>query len=195
MSIQDQYIAWIRTALDNNPRLSQAGLARAWGKNKMVVTRLLQGARDIKVEDVPVIAQYLGVPVPNFQKGTGPASPGAMLAIAGRIGEAWYEKGRGRSVSVADVQTVPALPDLAMTIQVAYRLEVTVAALGLHAGDILLCSTAQPGHGRVVVTRRERAGFESLSLATMEAGKPRPAIDAVAGGVVIADVVESRHRW
>lgn len=56
-------LKWIAEQLDR-PGFSQAGLARALGKDAAAVNRLLKGDRQIKANEVPVILDYLQVDPP-----------------------------------------------------------------------------------------------------------------------------------
>jgi transcriptional regulator with XRE-family HTH domain len=56
-------IGWLTQQLER-PGYSQAGLARALGKDPSAVSRILAGDRQIKAKEVPLILQYLGVEAP-----------------------------------------------------------------------------------------------------------------------------------
>ena len=51
---------WIKSVIDTTPNLTQKGLAEAMGLNPAAVNRMLYGARQIKVTELPVIEAYLG---------------------------------------------------------------------------------------------------------------------------------------
>ena len=51
---------WIKSVIDTTQGLTQKGLAKAMGLNPAAVNRMLHGARAIKVDEVPVIEEYLG---------------------------------------------------------------------------------------------------------------------------------------
>ena len=57
-------IKWIAEQLDR-PGFSQAGLARALGKDAAAVNRMLKGERQIKVNEVPAILGYLKAVPPD----------------------------------------------------------------------------------------------------------------------------------
>lgn len=61
-------VKWIAEQLDR-PGYSQAGLARALGKDAAAVNRMLKGERQIKVNEVPAILAYLKTAPPD--DGTG----------------------------------------------------------------------------------------------------------------------------
>jgi len=69
-------VKWISDQLDR-PGYSQAGLARALGKDAAAVNRMLKGERQIKANEVPVILDYLQV--------APPASDRAATALAGTM--------------------------------------------------------------------------------------------------------------
>ena len=51
----------IRDVLKSSSGLSQKGLAEAMGVNPAAVNRMLHGARNIKINEVPIIEDYLGI--------------------------------------------------------------------------------------------------------------------------------------
>lgn len=51
---------WAKSVIDSTPGLSQKGLAKVMGLNPAAVNRMLHGARKIKVDEVPLIEEYLG---------------------------------------------------------------------------------------------------------------------------------------
>lgn len=51
---------WIAEALDRNPRKTQAGLARALGRDASSVSRLLKGKRQVKANELSKIIAYIG---------------------------------------------------------------------------------------------------------------------------------------
>lgn len=57
-------LKWIRDGLRKSGK-TQAGLARALGLAPPAVSRLLKGERQLKADEVPVIARYLGVTPPE----------------------------------------------------------------------------------------------------------------------------------
>ena len=56
----DKLHQWIKSVIDSTPGLTQKGLAEAMGVNPAAVNRMLYGARQIKVTELPVIENYLG---------------------------------------------------------------------------------------------------------------------------------------
>jgi phage repressor protein C with HTH and peptisase S24 domain len=75
---QTMDLKWIAEMLDR-PGYSQAGLARALGKDAAAVNRMLKGERQIKANEVPVIVDYLQVMPPASDRA-------ATLAAAGSPG-------------------------------------------------------------------------------------------------------------
>lgn len=51
----------IREALENNPQLTQRGLAARMGLDPAAVNRMLYGRRGIMAEEIPIIEDYLGL--------------------------------------------------------------------------------------------------------------------------------------
>lgn len=60
------YRDWIRKGLAQ-PGKSGKGLARALGVDNSVVSRMIHGKREIKADELPIIAEYLGLPLPSSQ--------------------------------------------------------------------------------------------------------------------------------
>jgi transcriptional regulator with XRE-family HTH domain len=68
-------VTWIRDGLAVTGK-SRLGLARALGLPASVITRMLQGKRRVQVEELPVIADYIGCPVPAWNEwATTPQAP------------------------------------------------------------------------------------------------------------------------
>ncbi len=70
-----EFADWIRDVLQQKPEKTQAGLARALGRDKSSVSRLLTGDRQIKAGEVSKIVAYLGEKPP----------PGALADIVNAI--------------------------------------------------------------------------------------------------------------
>lgn len=64
-----RYVDWIRDALKSlqGQGKNQSGLAEHMGIAHVQISRLLSGQRAVKVSEIPVIAEYLGVPPPARQ--------------------------------------------------------------------------------------------------------------------------------
>lgn len=63
--VTDIFLEWIRDGL-KRPGKSQLGLARHLNVAHPQITRLLQGARSLKVDEIPKIAEYLELNPPGF---------------------------------------------------------------------------------------------------------------------------------
>lgn len=69
----------IKKAIENNPKLTQRGLAGRLGVNPAAVNRMLYGKRNIKVHEVPIIEEYLGVRLESLHGApAGAAEAGAL---------------------------------------------------------------------------------------------------------------------
>ena len=101
-----EIIDWIKQGLEK-PGKTQTGLATALGRSPSAVTDLLRGKRQIKVQEVEVMAHYLEEAVPSAErKSTAP--------VMGKIGA-------GAEIDVGveqvppegyyDIETVVPLPD------------------------------------------------------------------------------------
>jgi transcriptional regulator with XRE-family HTH domain len=66
------YIAWIKSGLDQ-PGKTQSGLAKHLGIAHPQISLLVNGKRNLKVDEIPKIASYLGIDPPNVE--ARPASP------------------------------------------------------------------------------------------------------------------------
>ena len=58
-------IDWIIRGLEK-PGKSRIGLAKAMGRSPSMITALLNGDRQLKASEIPVVANYLGVEPPSF---------------------------------------------------------------------------------------------------------------------------------
>ncbi len=58
------YIKWIKDGL-NKPGKTQSGLASAINRDPGSVSLLLKGERELKAREIPVIAEYLEIPLPD----------------------------------------------------------------------------------------------------------------------------------
>lgn len=57
---------WLKHGL-SKPGKSKGGLARALGRSNSVVSKILNGTREIKARELPLIAAYLGELVPPYE--------------------------------------------------------------------------------------------------------------------------------
>lgn len=62
----NQYIEWVRKGLQQ-PGKTQIGLAKHLGIAHPQITQLLKGKRNLKVHEIPKIAEYLGIEAPNVE--------------------------------------------------------------------------------------------------------------------------------
>lgn len=60
------YIAWIRSGLDQ-PGKTQSGLAKHLGIAHPQISALMSGKRNLKVDEIPKIASYLGIDQPMLE--------------------------------------------------------------------------------------------------------------------------------
>lgn len=93
----------IREALENNPGLTQRGLAARMGLDPAAVNRMLYGRRGIMAEEIPIIEDYLG------QKLTlPPAAPTTPQAIPESLPPLPVRSMRGDSAPIDWVARHPA---------------------------------------------------------------------------------------
>jgi phage repressor protein C with HTH and peptisase S24 domain len=77
---QTMDLKWIAEMLER-PGYSQAGLARALGKDAAAVNRMLKGERQIKANEVPVIVDYLQVMPPASDRAATLAATSSPAAL------------------------------------------------------------------------------------------------------------------
>lgn len=73
-----RFIEWIAANLDKKAGKTQTGLAERLGVAHPQITQLLKGKRDLKIREVPIIAEYLGTPPPPLIE----AAPGKQIRAA-----------------------------------------------------------------------------------------------------------------
>lgn len=78
-TMADQYIEWIRSGLKRTGK-TQSALAAHLGLAHPQITQLLKGKRDLKVRELPKIAEFLGVPPPEAEHG------GWSVNVVGYVG-------------------------------------------------------------------------------------------------------------
>lgn len=87
MATDKIYLDWIRAGLGRAKGKTQKGLAAALGIDPSGVTKLLQGKRELQLSELPVVATYLGTPVPvepGGGVGVGTATAGVQN-VSGRL--------------------------------------------------------------------------------------------------------------
>jgi len=82
--MNDELRLWVKTGL-GKPGKSKGGLAHAIGKTGSAVTKILNGTRAIKVEELPVIASYIDEAPPAMPGVDLRLRPEAMPAPEGRL--------------------------------------------------------------------------------------------------------------
>jgi transcriptional regulator with XRE-family HTH domain len=97
-------VDWIRKALLETGK-TRSGLARALGRSPSAITDLLNGARRLKAEEIPLVVDYLGVDPPRFLTGGRAPSQSASVPLVGFVGAGaqahFYADGRGPFDEVA----------------------------------------------------------------------------------------------
>jgi phage repressor protein C with HTH and peptisase S24 domain len=97
-------LKWLAQQLER-PGYSQAGLARALGRDAAAVNRLLKGERQIKLAEVPLILAYLQASPP----GGDPLAPVEAAVAASASAEA---AGRSRPQAIQRVEADAGRPDV-----------------------------------------------------------------------------------
>lgn len=180
------YLDWVQDALARKPHLSQSGLARHIGRHRAVISKMLQGDRQIKASELQKIADYLGEPIPGLSAPV--PTVAATVPVVGRVGAAWYEKGTAPAASIPDVSPVSGKPTAD---QVAYQVDTAMPELGVPAGAVIVAirASGRPSHtdGAIYVIERERAGLTNITLARAAAG-----VEIGAIGTLLACAIELR---
>lgn len=182
------YAKWVRDALDADPNLSRAGLSRhlGHGGDRSRVSRMLDGTRRIRADEIPEIAAYLGVPPPGM--GADTPAPTRPVPVDGTItGHQWSEKS-GRKL----MRAAPAIPPrldarYPQHQQVAFEMADDCERASLLGGDYVIGMSPrdlrrEPQPGDLVVTRRERAGLEQFALARAVAQGARTDLTLLTSG-------------
>lgn len=165
MATQREYIRWINESIERNPRLSQAGLARALGKNRSAVSMMLSGKRKIQLDEVPTIAMYLGVSPPEVKS---TVTTTVQVPVMGRITRGdWtseFEPQRADEVMALPIEEYPA------SAQVAFEVAPHIAALVPRLGDYAICVPMNeyrrfPQHDDLVVYQLEKDDLRHWGIA------------------------------
>ena len=82
--MNNELIQWIERGLQK-PGKSKKGLASALGRFPSAVTKLMQGERAIKADEIPVISDYLGEPPPAMPGLDARPRPEVVQAVEGRL--------------------------------------------------------------------------------------------------------------
>jgi len=81
--LTEKYLEWIREGLSRQGK-TRSGLAAHLGIAHPQISRLLQGQRALRVDELPKIAEYLEIPLPDID--LAPAPVGLVpAAIAGKV--------------------------------------------------------------------------------------------------------------
>jgi len=90
-------VDWIRAGLKHTGK-TRSGLAKALGRSPSAVTDLLNGHRRLRADEIPIVAEYLGIEPPRPLGGGGkPIQPKAPLVGyvgAGAVAH-FYAEGQG----------------------------------------------------------------------------------------------------
>lgn len=102
------YLAWLRDGLNKKGK-TQRGLAKHMGIDETIVSKIVNGKREIKADELSQIAEYLGAPMPSqLAVTTRPLSTIPVIPIHLTLG-VWKEVG-GVTMESA-TESVPALSD------------------------------------------------------------------------------------
>lgn len=155
---------WIKRGLEK-PGKSKTGLAAALGRNPSMVTSLLAGTRQLKADEVPIIAAYLGVAPPVDSALAEQTGIILTLSISGEVAAGvWRESGLAYDAEIADIAISTKWPAASILL-----LRVRGQHINRRArdGDLILCLQAEaaprspiPGDW-VLVERRQGSLIET----------------------------------
>ncbi len=103
-NLQQTYIDWIRDGLKAEGK-TQSGLAHHLGIAHPQISRLLKGARSIKVHELPKISEYLGSPVPGQEAVPVTLRKQTVVRVVGTV-----EAGAFREVDEFTQEELPEIP-------------------------------------------------------------------------------------
>lgn len=102
------YRDWVRAGLLKKGK-SKGGLAKALGIHQSQITRLVEGKRQLKAEEVSVVADYLGLPSPDtetkFEAEVADETGAPMVKVVGYVGAGAQR--HFYSVAQGDLDEVP----------------------------------------------------------------------------------------
>lgn len=169
------FVDWIKKGL-LAPGKSKGGLAKALGIHPSQISRLLTGHRQLKAEEVPLVARYLGVPPPSHEDAPfdvdlpfeeSPASKisdsaPAGIPVSGAVAAGhWLEL--DAVVDESRFSPLPIGPSREFSPRAQYGLVVRGTSINRIAtpGDILLCvdcaeTGLEPDQGDLVIVQRLR---------------------------------------
>lgn len=134
------YLQWIRDGLRQTGK-TQVGLARHLGLTHPQITRLLKGVRRLKVDELPRIADYLGVCLPG-EGDTSPPGHASGIPVLGEVAAGiWLEI----MTEPERFEDVPVTPSPSHPANAQYGLIVRGESLNKIAknGDTLHCVSVQ----------------------------------------------------
>ena len=74
---------WLKRQFDHNPDKSKAGLARALQLEPPAISKILNGARQIKAQEYNLMRQYFGLPIDGERAATLPENSYRLDMLAG----------------------------------------------------------------------------------------------------------------
>lgn len=177
---RETYVAWVRDGLQKSGK-TQKGLAEHLGIAHPQITQLLKGRRNIKVTEIPKIAEYLGVEPPQ-QTEVAPSSARWIVARkAGTVAAGLFREVDEFDQSEPEDIMVPRDEQFPQARQITFDVEGdSMNALQprpILPGDTIVCTAyediahrAVMRDGMVVVVERTRNGghFREWSVKQVE---------------------------
>ncbi|MFG1334010.1 hypothetical protein V5F41_22500 [Xanthobacter autotrophicus] len=170
------YRQWIKLGLQK-PGKNASGLAKVLGRNPSAVTRMVNGERQVKANELPLISSYLGEPVPIVGKMAATEAPdvarvtasvrnATAVRVAGEVAAGtWLEilDDFDPSDATGDwpVSPIPADPRYPALAQFDLKVRGTSINRYAREGEILRCvdlhrSDMDFHDGDLVIVRRKR---------------------------------------
>lgn len=172
--------AWLANGM-TKPEMKVPALAAKLGLNRTAIYKLMKGTQPIKTRELPIIALYIGEPVPPLpgeekwqtskrasRRSTGPVA--TTIEIEREIGiGTWSEDGQLRDADIKTISIVVS-PEFPSAQHHAYKFKGdSMDDIGVLDGDIIFCvayedTASTPLDGKAVVIERNRAGLIEVSL-------------------------------
>lgn len=161
---------WLKSGL-RKPSKRAVDLASKLGVARSAVYKMMAGTQAIKTEQLPIIATYIGEPIPGTIRVLSAFDTKVLnIEIEREIGiGTWYEDGQLRDAKIKTIAVVNS-QQFPNAQHHAYRFKGdSMDDIGILDGDVIFCvayeDTADiPLDGKAVVIERNRAGLIEVSL-------------------------------
>lgn len=149
----------LRKIIDESDHLTREGLQKALHRSHSTVSKILNGKRPIKIDEIPIIEKYIGRPFGPINAIDSTPTLVVKIKVMGIIEHNSWREESNNTTEV--MESIPAMPgyNLPGGQQVAYKLASFIDKYSI--GDYLICSKHDKLQSfietgcRVVATRRE----------------------------------------